>query len=125
MEALDRGDALHREVEGTADGEDIDENGNETLDGLEELYKQATTPVYVDSKTSVVLATVIIMNTCAIFYVSNKFMDELLRYLSKDLLPRGNLLPGTHYLTRKSIRRLGLNYKNIHACPDGCVLYEY
>jgi len=64
------------------------------------------------------------MNMCAVFRVSNRFMDELLRSLSEDLLPRGNQLPGTHYLARKSIRRLGLNYRSIHACPDGCVLYE-
>jgi len=42
----------------------------------------------------------------------------------EDLLPVGNKLPNSHYASSKTIRRLGLNYNNIHACPDGCVLYE-
>jgi len=29
-----------------------------------------------------------------------------------------------HYEARKSIWKLDLNYENIHACPDGCVLFE-
>jgi hypothetical protein len=64
------------------------------------------------------------MNMCVVFGVSNKFTSELLRYLSEDLLPVGNKLPNSHYVASKTIRRLGLNYNNIHACPDGCVLYE-
>jgi hypothetical protein len=40
------------------------------------------------------------------------------------LLPEGNLLPSSHYAATKTIRKLGLDYNIIHACPDGCVLYE-
>ena len=64
------------------------------------------------------------MNMCVVFGVSNNFTSELLRYLSEDLLPKGNKLPRSHYTTAKTIRKLGMNYNNIHACPDGCVLYE-
>jgi len=56
--------------------------------------------------------------------VSNKFIDELLCYLSEDMLLEGNKLPKSHYVARKTIRRLGLEYHNIHGCPDGCVLYN-
>jgi len=35
-----------------------------------------------------------------------------------------NKLPPMHYVVCCSIRKLGLNYNNVHACPDGCVLYE-
>lgn len=94
------------------------------MDGLEELYDQATTPLYATSKTSVVSATIILMNMCTVFRVSNRFVDELLRFLAADLLPPDNKLPRTHYEARKSINGLGLNYNNIHACPDGCVLYD-
>lgn len=64
------------------------------------------------------------MNMCVVFGVSNNFTSELLRYLSEDLLPEGNKLPRRYYATAKTIRKLGMNYNNIHACPDGCVLYE-
>lgn len=124
LEAFDRSDALHDEVQDNVGVEENDDNGSDTLDGLEELYEQATTPLYTGSKCSVVSATIVIMNMCAVFRVSNRFMDELLRYLSTDLLPQDNKLPGTHYVARRSIRKLGLNYNNVHACPDGCVLFE-
>ena len=124
MEAFDRGDALHRASIAEPNVPEIEDRDSDTMDGLEELFTQATTPLYPGSKTSVVSATIIIMNMCVVFRVSNKFTDELLQFLSQDLLPKGNKLPGSHYAARKTIRKLGLNYNNIHACPDGCVLYE-
>ena len=124
LEALGRCDYLHTESVREPNVPENEHSASDTMDGLDELYKQATIPLYTGSKTSVISATIIIINMCVVFRVSNKFTDELLRYLSEDLLPEGNKLPGSHAVARKTIRRLGLNYNNIHACPDGCVLYE-
>jgi hypothetical protein len=124
MEALDRGDALHRERAAATDMDVDDDLESESMQGLEELYKQCTTPLYRGSKCSVVSATIVIMNMCVVFGVSNNFTSELLLYLSEDLLPEGNKLPRSQYAAAKTIRKLGMNYNNIHACPDGCVLYE-
>jgi hypothetical protein len=124
LEALGRADALHEEAE--ADGSLHVENGEELdiEDEMDGLYIEATTPLFPSSKTSVVSATIILMNMCSVFRVSNTFTDELFRFLSEDLLPMPNKLPKTHYAARKSIRRLGLTYNNIHACPNGCILYD-
>ena len=124
MEALDRGDALHREYAGEPVMDMEDDMDSDTMEGLEELYRQCTTPLYTGSKCSVVSATIVIMNMCVVFGVSNNFTSELLRYLSEDLLPEGNKLPRSQYAAAKTIRKLGMNYNNIHACPDGCVLYD-
>lgn len=124
MDALDRGDALHRDAEGQATPVDNEDLSIDTVEGLQQLYKEATTPLYPGSKTSIVSATIVIMNMCVVFGVSNSFTTELLRYLAEDLLPDDNKLPNSHYAAAKTIRRLGLHYNNIHACPDGCVLYE-
>jgi hypothetical protein len=78
MEALDRGDALHEEVDASEEVDDADDNANDTVDGLEDLYREASTAVYPGSRTSIVSATIIIMNMCTVFRVSNKFIDELL-----------------------------------------------
>jgi len=78
MEALDRGDALHMEVGEGLDVVDDNEIGNDTVDGLEDLHDQATAPLYSGSKTSVVSATIVLMNMCTVFRVSNRFADELL-----------------------------------------------
>jgi len=80
--------------------------------------------LYPGSKTSVVSAMIIIMNMCTGFRVSNKFTDELFCFLSSDLLPTSNKLPNTHYKVHRNIWQLGLNYNNVHACPNNCVLYE-
>ena len=42
----------------------------------------------------------------------------------KTCYPKGNKLPSSHYAAAKTIRKLGLDYNIIHACPNGCVLYE-
>ena len=124
MEALDSGDALHREYAAEPEMDVEDDMDSDTMQGLEKLYRQCTTPLYTGSKCSVVSATIVIMKMCVVFGVSNNFTSELLRYLSEDLLPEGNKLPCSQYAAAKTIRKLGMDYNNIHACPDGCVLYE-
>ena len=119
IEALDQGDALHEESEVGREAIEEDNGVADNIQDLDDLYTQATTPVYEGSYTSIVSTTIIIMNMCIVFHVSNKFSDELFRFLSTDLLPVGNKLPHTHYEARKSIRRLGLHYNNVHACPNG------
>lgn len=121
IEALNRGDALHQEaaLEGYIDVEN--NTSPYTLDGL---YTESTKPVYHGSKINVVSVTIIIMNIWSVFRVSNTFTNELFCFLSGDLLPTSNKLLRNHYAARKSIRRLGLHYNNIHVCPNGCILYH-
>lgn len=64
------------------------------------------------------------MNMCTIFYVSNKFTDKLFCFLHLDLLPLPNKLPRNHYEARNSIFHLGMHYNNVHACLNGCLLFE-
>ena len=124
LEALGRGDALHEEAGAEGRLHVENEEDADIEDELDGLYTEATTAVYPGSKMSVVSATIIVMNMCSVFHVSNTFTDELFRFLSGDLLPQPNKLPKTHYAARKSIRRLGLTYNNIHACTNGCILYD-
>ncbi len=55
--------------------------------------------------------------------VSNKFIDELLLFLHKYLLPLNNYLPTNMYHAKSLTRKVGLNYKTIHACPNVCILF--
>ena len=124
LEALGRGDALHEESDGDGVLHVENEEDHDVVDELDGLYREAITPLYPGSKMSVVSATIIIMNMCSVIRVSNTFTDELFRFMSIDLLPISNKLPKTHYAARKSIRCLGLHYNNIHACPNGYILYD-
>ena len=68
MEALARGDALHKEAKAPPDSNDQDDEGvEESLDGLEDLYTDTMTPVFPGSRTSIVSATIIIMNMYTVF----------------------------------------------------------
>jgi hypothetical protein len=45
-------------------------------------------------------------------------MDELISLL------RNSLLPKSHYETKTLMQQLNLGDKTIHACENGCVLYQ-
>jgi hypothetical protein len=100
------------------EGEDVD------LEHLDDLYKEGTHLVYGGSEVSTISATIVLINMAVIHGVSNVYVDELLKYLSTILLPAENQLPKSHYKAKKLIRKLGLNYHIIYACPRGCVLYR-
>jgi hypothetical protein len=84
----------------------------------------ATLPLYEGSSLSMLCATLLIVNCCKTHGVSNTFMNELLMLLSMSILPVGNCLPKTEYEASKILRRLGLAYNMIHACPNGCCLFK-
>ncbi len=64
------------------------------------------------------------MNVCHVHGVSNKFVDELLALLHLHLLPRDNCLPSSMYRAKVLTNKVGLCYNNIHACSNGCVLFQ-
>ena len=84
----------------------------------------ATLPLYEGSTLSMLCATLLIVNCCKTHGVSNAFMNELLMLLSMSILPVGNCLPKTEYEASKILRKLGLAYNMIHACPNGCCLFK-
>ena len=89
-----------------------------------EIDIAATLPLYEGSKLSMLCATLLIVNCCKTHSVSNMFLNELLMLLSMSILPVGNCLPKTEYEAIKILRRLGLAYNMIHACPKGCCLFK-
>ncbi len=80
--------------------------------------------MYVGVRCIKLVATTLLMNICTVLGVSNTFIDELLSLLHKYLLLADNCLPTNMYHAKTLTRRVGLNYKTIHACPNGCVLFQ-
>jgi hypothetical protein len=101
-----------------------DEEYSARLDLLDELTREATQPLYEGLNVSIVSATIVLINMAVIHSVPNEYLNELLKYLSTVLLPRGNRLPRSYYEAKSIIKKLGLNYKQIHSCPSGCVLFR-
>ena len=89
-----------------------------------EIDIAATLPLYEGSTLSMLCATLLVVNCCKTHGVSNSFLNELLMLLSMSILPVGNCLPKTEYEASKILRRLGLAYNLIHACPNGCCLFK-
>jgi len=87
-------------------------------------FQKACQPLYLGSHSTKLAATMLLMNICTIHGVSNKFVDELLALLHKHLILVGNCLPTNIYHAKTLSRKVGLNYKMIHACLNGCVLFR-
>jgi hypothetical protein len=111
-----------------SDGEDVEDlMGQVPLERLgsnPEMDIAATLPLFEGSTLSMLCATLLIVNCCKTHGVSNAFLNELLMLLSGSILPTGNCLPKTEYEASKMLRRLGLAYKMIHACRNGCCLFR-
>ena len=112
----------------STDDEDVEELlgqiPNDRVGSNPEIDIAATLPLYEGSTLSMLCATLLIVNCCKTHGVSNSFMNELLMLLSMSILPQGNCLPKTEYEASKILRRLGLAYNMIHACPKGCCLFK-
>jgi hypothetical protein len=64
------------------------------------------------------------MTLANLYGVSHTFLDELLSFISGDLLPLSNCMPRSKNEIKRMIMRLGLEHVPIDCCLEGCVLYE-
>ena len=129
-EAYVRADELHAEAHeqinmeteaaDTYNGSEIDMSEVD----MEHLLNESTTLVYENCLVNRLQAGIILLNMCNLFGVPNTFLDELLMFLSGDLLPRSNCLPRSSYETKRMVMRMGLEHQAIHCCPEGHILYE-
>ena len=112
----------------SSDGEDLEDLmaqiPHDRMGSNPDMDMAATLPLYEGSSLSMLCATLLIVNCCKTHGVSNMFMNELLMLLSMSILLVGNCMPKTEYEASKILRRLGLAYNMIHACPNGCCLFK-
>ncbi|KAI3817395.1 hypothetical protein L1987_11185 [Smallanthus sonchifolius] len=53
---------------------------------------------------------------------TNSSFDELLELLQSSH-PEGNKIPPSHYVTKKTLKKIGLGYESIHVCKNDCALF--
>jgi glycerol-3-phosphate cytidylyltransferase-like family protein len=129
MDAFALGDSVHAECSETSledegpnltnnDGSsDEDVYGQDESDGFDPaLLEEAVQKLYDGSCSTKLAATILVMNLCTVYGVSNNFADELLNILHCHLLPKVNTLPRNHYAARTLTNKLGLAYNTIHTC---------
>ena len=127
-DAYARVDSLHesmQQAQQTGDSE-FDENGDVDMDGpaYEELLRESKEPIYEGCKLNRLEVAIVLVTMCTLFLIPYTFLDELLRFLSQDLLPKSNNLPRTSYEARWMVLKLGLKHEAIHCCPNGHVLFR-
>lgn len=90
----------------------------------EELVRDSNEPIYEGCRVNRLQVAIVLITMCSLFSIPYTFLDELLKFLSQDLLPKSNNLPRTSYEARRLVLKLGLKHEAIHCCPDGHVLYR-
>lgn len=94
----------------------------ETFDPI--VMEEAIQDLYEGAPSSKLGATIFLKNLFSVHTCTSLFVEDLLAGLHKDFLPAKNTLPKLIYGLTKLLSRLGLDYVNIDACVDGCVLFR-
>ena len=80
--------------------------------------------LFAGSTNSNLGATVMLVNLVATHPgITEKAADDIFATM-KCLLPTDNNLPGSLYQAKALTNRLGLGFRNIDGCPNGCVLFH-
>ena len=80
--------------------------------------------LYEDSTHTQLGASIMIMNLKATHpFLMDSYLNDIIAMVC-TLLRADNCLPKNMYQTKKLIARLGLDFKNIHGCLGGCVLFD-
>lgn len=131
QDAFARANEIHDNEAGFDKNPLLRDNGN-ALDGsvevnmanMEELIQENIQPLYEGCAVNRLQASIVLMNMANLYGVPHTFMDEMLSFLSSDLLPQSNCLPQNTYEMKKIIMKMDLEHRAIHCCPNGHVLYE-
>jgi hypothetical protein len=92
--------------------------------GMDNLMRKCSELVYKGCPINRFQAAVVIMNIMNLYGISNSSFDEILWFLSKDLLLQSNSLPRSLYKIKRMIMRIRLEHKQIECYCQGCILYE-
>jgi hypothetical protein len=93
-------------------------------DDMEELLRESTQPIFESATQNRLQAAIVLLNMSSVFGISHSFMDELLTYLSADLLPNSNCMPRNIYDCKKMVMKMGLEHVQIDCYPHGHVFYK-
>jgi hypothetical protein len=89
------------------------------------MFNEASrVPLYERTTLFGLAATLLILNCCRTHRTSNVFINEMLHLLKMNILPQPNTLPSNEYKTLNTLKKLGLAYIVIHACPKGHMLFR-
>jgi len=128
LDAYVRVDDLHNDMQHRVQSEELEMEAEDLSEmygpEYEKLVRESGEPIYEGCKLNYLEVAIVLMTLCSLFSIPYTFLDELLKFLSQDLLPKSNSLPQTSYEVRRMVLKLGLKHEAIHCCPDGHVLFR-
>jgi hypothetical protein len=112
-------------VDAEAEAESVDveiEDSNRVPNKLEELLKDADTPLHGNTKHSKLGAIVRLYIIKCMGGWSNTSFSMLLEFINEPMHPDASL-PKDTYKAKKYLKDLGLEYEKISVCRKGCMLF--
>ena len=104
-------------------GEPWNANQDEEVHNLDKFEEDAMHELYLGCPDYTILKFVIeMLNVKVMTNSGNKGLD-MIRELLIKILPKGNLVPGSTYETKKKLRDLGMSYEHIYARKNDCALF--
>ena len=89
----------------------------------EELEAHASLPLFEGARLSVLSSALVLLDWQVQNHVSNVALDQLFLLLRDALLPIQNEMPSDRYAAKKIVKKMGMDYEMVHACPNNCTLY--
>jgi hypothetical protein len=72
---------------------------------------------YEKATLSSLTIALLILNYYRIHSISNTFINEMLHLLKMSIFPQSNTFPENEYQASSILKKFGLAYDVIHACP--------
>ena len=107
---------------GAEEGNPGTENSGST-DDFEDLLKEVQSELYPGcTKFSSLDFLAKLMHLKVKHKWTNISFDDLLELL-RSSHPEGNKVPSSHYVAKKTLKKIGLGYDSIHVCKNDCALF--
>ena len=102
----------------------VDETRRSRLDeDFEELEAHASLPLFDGAKMSVLSSSLLLLDWQVENHVTNVGMDRLFALLRHAMLPDQNEIPSDRNAAKRIVKKMGMDYEMVHACPNNCTLY--
>ena len=103
-------------------GNNVEEDPSDELN-LENLLRQSR-EMFEGSDMNRLQCCIVLFSLCTLYSVPHTFVDALLMWIGRDLLPIANCFLRTSYELKSTLMKFGLNHRQIHCCPNGHILYK-
>jgi hypothetical protein len=88
------------------------------------FHEESRVPLYERVTLSGLIGVMLILNCCHTHGISNVLINEMLHLLKTDIFPQPNTFHDNENQASSTLKKLGLAYDVLHACPKGHMFYR-